>query len=116
MKLVNLTAHSIAIWDGDEVVVEVGPSGLTARCAEDRRPGDPITVGGHEVAVASVGFGEVVGLPDPVPGVGYVVSRAVAEAVPGRADVFYPDIPVRDEQGRIVGCRALARAVPRKES
>ena len=114
MKLVNLTPHSITIWDGDEVVVDVEPSGSMARCTEDRRPGDPITVDGHEIPINSVGFGEVVGLPDPVPGVGYVVSRAVAETVPGREDVFYPDIPVRDEQGRIVGCRALARAVPRR--
>lgn len=55
--------------------------------------------------------GPVEGLPEPDPAcrVRYIVSRVVAEAARGRADLLIPDDTVRDEQGRIIGCRALAR-------
>lgn len=54
-------------------------------------------------------FGKVENLPEPQEGVVYVVSALVAQAVPDREDVFIPDDTVRDEQGRIIGVRALAR-------
>ena len=110
MKLVNLTPHSLTIYSGDTVIVDQAPDGPMARCAETRTLADPITVDGHEIPVSVVGFGEVTGLPDPQPGVIYVVSRATAEAAPpDRDDVMYPDGQVRDESGRIIGCRGLAR-------
>ena len=37
----------------------------------------------------------------------YVVSSITAQECPGRADVFVPARPVRDEQGRVVACEAL---------
>jgi hypothetical protein len=53
-------------------------------------------------------FGEVFDLPDPQPDTIFVVSALVAQAVPERQDVFFVDDAVRDEQGRIIGARALA--------
>lgn len=38
-----------------------------------------------------------------------IVSRLVAEACPERDDLVVPDDTVRDDAGRIIGCRALAR-------
>jgi len=53
-------------------------------------------------------FGEVFDLPDPQPDTIFVVSALVAQAVPERQDVFIVDDAVRDDQGRIIGARALA--------
>ncbi len=46
---------------------------------------------------------------NPIEGVGYIVSLAVAQAARDRKDLFVPDDLVRDEKGVIVGCRRLAR-------
>ena len=54
-------------------------------------------------------FGAVEGLPDPEEGVVWIVSRVVAEAAKERDDLLVTDDAVRDDQGRIIGCRALAR-------
>jgi len=55
-------------------------------------------------------FGSVSDLPDPQTDTIYVVSALVAQAVPDRPDVFIVDDAVRDEQGRIIGARALAHS------
>jgi len=48
-------------------------------------------------------------LPDPAVKTIYIVSSIVAQAVSDRTDVMIPDDPVRDEAGRIIGARGLAR-------
>jgi hypothetical protein len=53
-------------------------------------------------------FGEVENLPEPQEGTIYIVSALTAQAVPERKDVYITDDAVRDEQGRVIGCRALA--------
>jgi hypothetical protein len=53
-------------------------------------------------------FGEVFDLPDPQPDTIFVVSALVAQAVPERQDVVIVDDAIRDDQGRIIGARALA--------
>jgi hypothetical protein len=55
-------------------------------------------------------FGEVTGLPEPQADTIYVVSAIVAQAVSGkRDDVYVVDDTIRNEQGQIVGCNALAQ-------
>jgi hypothetical protein len=39
----------------------------------------------------------------------YIVSRVVAEAARDRDDLVVPDNVIRDDQGRVIACRALAR-------
>jgi hypothetical protein len=113
MRLKILTPHAFTLWSGDEIVINQQPDGPAARCVETRVAADPVTVDGHELAVSVVGFGRVENLPEPEDGVLCVVSRAAAEAEPDRTDLAYPDIPVRDSQGRVVGCRGLARVMTR---
>ena len=50
---------------------------------------------------------DVYDLPSPQPDTIYIVSRLVAEAT-RREDLYIVDDAVRDENGRIIGCRALA--------
>jgi hypothetical protein len=69
---------------------------------------DTVTVDGITVPVNRTQFGAVTGLPEPQPDTIFVVSALVAQAVPDRPDVFIVDDAVRDEQGRVIGARALA--------
>ena len=92
----------------DGPVVTIPPSGLVARCAVDRVQVDTVAVDGITVPVNQTQFGAVTGLPDPQPDTIYIVSAVVAQAVPDRPDVFIVDDAVRDDQGRIIGARALA--------
>jgi len=52
--------------------------------------------------------GDVEGLPDPIPGTVFLVSRIVKAAVPDRMDCMVPDDLVRDSEGRVIGCRRLS--------
>jgi hypothetical protein len=86
------------------------PGGPPVRRAEDRRDAGTLRLqGGVVVPLVTVELGAVTGLPDPAEGIGYVVSRITAEAAAGRDDVFCPDGQVIGPDGRIIGCRALAR-------
>ena len=110
MNIVNLTPHALVMMPGgpDGPTVTIPPSGQVARCAVDREQVDTVTVDGITVPVYQTRFGEVSGLPAPRPDTIYVVSTLVAQAVPGRRDVYIVDDAVRDDQGRIIGARALA--------
>jgi hypothetical protein len=88
--------------------VTIPPSGQVARCAVNRVQVDTVTVNGVSVPVNKTQFGTVSDLPDPQPDTIYVVSALVAQAVSNRPDVFMVDDAVRDDQGRIIGARALA--------
>jgi hypothetical protein len=74
--------------------------------------GTTIVLGGD---VISGCFFSVVGLPEPTPGVVYVVARplAVALAMSGQArpDVAVVDRLVRDDKGTIIGASGFARIV-----
>lgn len=105
MKIVNLTPHDInIIGEIGEVVQTFPASGELARCSVSREQVDAI----NSVPVNRTVFGEVTGLPEQQEGVVYIVSALVAQATK-RDDVLIPDDAVRDEQGRIIGCRAFAR-------
>ena len=104
-NIVNLTPHSITFVDGaGNTVLTVEPSGQVARCSVVREKVGMI--GG--IPVNKSQFGNVENLPEPQEGTIFIVSALTAQAVPEREDVFITDDAVRDEQGRIIGCRALA--------
>lgn len=111
VKIVNLTPHDIhfrASYDADPWFT-VPASGQVARCSEERVEAGVVHHGSLTLPVNQVRLGQVTGLPDPEPGTIYIVSRLVAEACRDRDDLFIVDDLVRDPEGRVVGCRALAR-------
>src|SRR5690554_2207037 len=110
MNIVNLTPHTLCLMPAGPTgpVVTIPPSGQVARCAVDREQVDTVTVEGVTVPVNQTQFGAVSDLPAPRPDTVYVVSALVAQRVPGRRDVYIMDDAVRDDQGRIIGARALA--------
>ena len=105
MMLINLTPHTINMVNASgEVTLEIEPELTPARCKVEREVA--FTVAGFDVN-RSV-FGEVVGLPPVQDETWYIVSRIVAEAAKTRKDLLVPDETVRDEEGRIVGCKSFA--------
>jgi len=113
MKLVNLTPHTVSYVSpsGSEIVFE--PVGL-ARVEVGEVHADRIGIDnslsdtGRDVAVLiRETFGDVTGLPAPVFGTLYIVSRMVMAAAKGRSDLVAPARLIRIS-GRIVGCSAFA--------
>lgn len=111
--MVNLTPHPITLRasDGTDTII---PSSGVARVSST--PGVLETISGIPVPVAGpTTYGEVTGLPDPEPGVWYVVSAMVGAALHRtRRDVLCPgtgpqDGAVRDDSGRIVAVTRLVR-------
>lgn len=114
MTIVNLTEHRVDIMAGDQVRASFPPSGVVARVIEDVAALPDILAEPCALPQARVAYGATSGLPEQVPGTLYVVSRVFAAAVP-RPDLRFPGGEVRDEAGRILGCRYLgtfARPVP----
>lgn len=105
MKMINLTPHAISFLDKDNNLITCVPSAGVARAAQKRVPVS--TVNG--IVVNRTEYGEAEGLPDPAKDTIYIVSVLTAQAAPDRDDLYIVDDTVRDEQGRIIGCRALAQ-------
>ena len=103
-NIINLTPHTIVIVSDDgNVIRTIDPSGTVARVsAKTIRSGEF-----DGIPLTRTEFGEVVDLPGPTEDIVYVVSSLVASRVPERDDVLIPNESVRDEKGRIVGCRSL---------
>lgn len=105
MQIINLTPHTINFLDGDNnPILTVEPSGVIARARQTRTPCG--TVAG--IPVNQCAYGQVQGLPEPAKETIYVVSAITAQACPEREDVYIVDDSVRNEDGRIIGVRALA--------
>ena len=105
MNIINLTPHTINFLDGDnQPILTVEPSGVVARAKQTRTLCG--TIAG--IPVNQCAYGTVQGLPEPAKETIYVVSSITAQACPERADVYIVDDSVRNEDGRIIGVRALA--------
>ena len=106
MTIMNLTPHAISfISEEGETTRVVEPSGVVARVSATT-----VNTGSIDgIPVTETSFGEVENLPEEVEGTVYIVSSLVASRVPSRKDVFIPNESVRDDKGRIIGCRSLGR-------
>lgn len=106
MKIINLTPHAITFLDGNNsVLATIEPSGTIARASQTREAVGEV----NGIVVNQCSYGAVTGLPDPQDGTIYLVSALTAQACRDRSDVFITDDAVRDDAGRIIGCRAIAR-------
>ena len=104
MTKVNCTPHAINVMDSEgKEILTLEPSGICPRCSVERKKVGDI----NGIPINKSVFGDVYDLPSPQPDTIYIVSRLVAEAT-RREDLYIVDDAVRDENGRIIGCRALA--------
>lgn len=106
MNIINLTPHAINfLREDNSVLATIEPSGMIARAAQTREAVGEV----NGIVVNQCSYGAVTGLPDPQPETIYLVSALTAQACRDRSDVFITDDAVRDENGRIIGCKAIAR-------
>ena len=104
----NLTPHAVTILQENGSVFRVFPSEGVARASQSQ------VYAGHldGIELVRTSFGAPIGLPDPEQDTYYIVSLATANAAraSGRQvdDLLLTSDPVRDSEGRIIGCRRLA--------
>ena len=104
VNFVNLTPHEVNFIT-DAETISIPASGNLARVTTKT-----VVVGElGGIPITATEFGEVEGLPAPIPGTAYIVSSIVASRVSERNDVYIPNESIRDENGRIIGCRSLGR-------
>lgn len=111
MKIVNLTPHTIDYLD--PLYACSIPSSGVARATQTMQEDQPIIGMGNVFRTVRMTYGETTDLPDPDGETFYIVSAITAEAARrgGRTtdDLLLTADLVRDDQGRVVGCRAFAR-------
>ena len=103
-EIINLTPHDVNLIGKDDKEIATFPSRGVVRCSTNRRMVGML----NGISINKTLFGEVTGLPDEKEGTYYIVSALVANACPNRHDLLLTDDAVRDDQGRIIGCKALA--------
>lgn len=102
MKVVNLTPHAINIqtFDGS---ISIEPSGPVARVSQQLE-----NIGSIDgIRIFRSVLGEVEGLPPPKQDTIYIVSQMVSANVHGRTDIYSPGELIRDDSGRVIGCKGL---------
>lgn len=110
MQIINLTPHTISVFAGADVVRTYPASGKVAR-AQSTYVRSDATVDG--VPLVHVTFGEPIDLPEYAEGTYYIVSLITAQAAQaaGRCtnDLLITAEPVRDADGRIIGCQSFTQ-------
>lgn len=111
---VNLTPHTVSIILASGETLTIDPQPTPARVTQSHTVitrSDDCDQSGRSVEIAVPVYGEIIGLPAPVPTVAYICSVFVANAaaLAGRTDVLYPDSgpdAVRKD-GQVVAVRRL---------
>lgn len=117
IELINLTPHDVTVVadDGSEQTLVYPRTGRVARAIEHHTLGHALA-DNMSIGTKLVRYDGVEDLPDPVPGVGYIVSvlTAMAAQMVGRPvdDLYYPGSLVRDIAGRVIGCQTLYQLAP----
>lgn len=107
---INLTPHAINVLAEDKSPHFVlPPSGGIARVSTSRHRVDVLysEQAPEGVAVFSVRYGEVTGLPQSKAETCFVVSMMVKAACPNRTDLLSPGELVRGDDGQPIGCIGL---------
>lgn len=109
MKIINLTAHTINVVNGENEIAY--PSQGLARVKTEEKEICKI----NDISVVKTVYTTVEGLPDQQENTVYLVSTLVLQALKAngieRPDCLAPNTglsgAIRDEQGRIVGVRGF---------
>lgn len=111
VEAVNLTPHPIGFVDQDNQPLLTVESTAVARVSSQTSVVGYFRINGIQVPRTHTEYGQVEGLPDPTHGVIYIVSGMIVSALASqgihRDDLLVPGQQVRDDQGRVIGCRSL---------
>lgn len=109
INVVNCTPHDVNLITSSGNIVVFERSGIIPRLSEQQQKINSVTVNGIEINIVKKSFLEPEGLPGPQENTIFIVSALVAGACKNRDDLVIPNDIVRDETGRIVGCKNLAK-------
>jgi hypothetical protein len=107
----NLTRHPVVLVAGDSTL-RLPAHPTPPRIADERVRQRTVSTGELTLPLQELRVGAVRDLPPPQPGTLFVVPRVVAAACPERTDLVFPFDELRDADGTVTGCRALARLLP----
>lgn len=110
-EVLNVTPHTVGFFDEEATpLLEVPSTGLARVSAQTSVVGY-LRINGTLIPQTHTQYGEVEGLPEPQEGTIIVVSGMIVSALAQqgirRADLFVPGMQLRDEAGRVIGCRSL---------
>lgn len=110
-EVLNVTPHAVGFFDKEATpLLEVASTGL-ARVSATTSVVGYLRINGVLIPQTHTEYGEIEGLPDQVEGRLIIVSGMIVSALAQqgihRADLFVPGMQLRDEQGRVIGCRSL---------
>ncbi|MDY6856731.1 MAG: hypothetical protein SWO11_18890 [Thermodesulfobacteriota bacterium] len=104
-RVINMTPHPVNILDQTGAEIVSFPS-----AGQVRLQMATVDVGYiNKIRLTKTVYGEPEGLPERRPGTYCIVSQMVKSALPDRKDLLVPSEVVRDDSGRIIGCRSLGR-------
>lgn len=112
-EIINLTPHDVKlIFDGPDepeiMVIPPDPAGPARVNTEQQEVGLGFSrEDAYTLPIVKQTIGEVENLPEQKHGTFYIVSRVVAQACPFRYDLLIPCNFERDEEGKILGAKAL---------
>ena len=108
-EIVNYTPHDVTVYslDGETPLVTVPKAGTFIRVAETVTP---LSEAGVPLVKIERDPNRIEGLPSEVEGRYLIVSDITYQAAAplGREDLVRTGSAVRDDDGRIVGCKGLA--------
>lgn len=105
MTIINLCSHPVHVMGGIYPDVTFPPSGKVARCDDISIPAGYI----DQVPVVIKSYRKIPNLPEPTPGVYYIVSMTVRTSLPDRTDLLSPGDSIKDANGEIIACTNLVR-------
>jgi hypothetical protein len=104
--IINTTPHPINICNDAGDIIRTFPKGeFTIRLETSTSSCQEI----DGIPTTKTVFGCPEGLPPFTQDTYYIVSQLVKNAVHHRQDLLVPAEVIRDEKGRIIGCRSLGR-------
>lgn len=108
-EIVNYTPHDVTVYslDGETPLITVPRAGVFIRVAETVTP---LSGAGVPLVQIERDPNKIEGLPPEAPGRYLIVSDITYQAaIPlGRNDLLRTGPAVRDDDGRIIGCKGLA--------
>ena len=108
ITIINCTPHVITLVNEDgSILRQFSPSGILPRVSVNKEPMGLLDDGIIPVPLYAQAYGTVVDLPEQKENTFLIVSGLVASAAK-RGDLLVPGDQVRDEEGRVIGCKFLA--------
>lgn len=114
IEIINLTPHYVNLVDPKtREIIHTFPTCNTApRCRQSTEIEETVVIKGTDktITLTRTEYGEASELPDPQPYRIYIVSDIIAKKYQKtRDDLRIINGQIRDDHGKVIGCRSLGR-------